>query len=251
LNQRYFIKLSYKGTNYHGWQIQPNAATVQQFVNDALSKYLGHIVETIGCGRTDTGVHAQNFYAHFNTHNIEYIKASNCVYKLNCILPPDIVIHNIFEVNENNHARFDAITRTYKYYINKQKNPFVTETSWYCNKKLNINAMNEASSELLLHNQFTTFSKLHSNNSNDLCTIHEAYWEEKDDTIIFSITANRFLRNMVRAIVGTLYMVGIERIDKHQFKEIIESCNRSKCGTSAPACGLFLVDIQYPVSLFW
>lgn len=246
MTQRFFINLSYKGTNYHGWQIQPNAPTVQQFINNALSLFLAQPIETVGCGRTDTGVHARNFVAHFDTQNSKLLSVPNCIYKLNCILPPDIAINSIFKVESTAHARFDAISRTYKYYITKVKNPFQIHEAWFFNRPLNVAAMNFAAAELLNFTQFTTFSKLHSNNNNDFCTVTEAFWTENQTNIIFTITANRFLRNMVRAIVGTLINVGIEKITPEQFTIIIKSLNRSKCGTSAPAQGLFLENIVYP-----
>ncbi len=242
---RYFVQLSYKGTKFHGWQIQPNAVTVQEPLEKAFSLLLREKIKIVGCGRTDTGVHASCFYAHFDcNHTISNLE--KLTYKFNSLLPKDIAIQRIFSVKEDAHARFEATERTYKYYISKVKTPFHYEESFFYPFPLNISAMNEAAKKLLNYTDFTSFSKLHTDVKTNNCRIIAAYWEETDEQLIFTITADRFLRNMVRAIVGTLLEVGKEKCSVEQFCEIIEAKDRGKAGSSAPAEGLFLHRIKYP-----
>ncbi len=242
---RFFVRLSYKGTNFHGWQIQPNAITVQETLEKAFSLILQENIKIIGCGRTDTGVHAKDFFAHFDC-NSNISDLEKFTYKLNSLLPKDIAIQEIFTVGKEAHARFDATERTYKYYISKVKTPFRYEESYFYPFPLNISAMNEAAKKLLDYTDFTSFSKLHTDVKTNNCVIKEAYWEKTDTQLVFTITADRFLRNMVRAIVGTLLEVGKGKCSVERFCEIIETKDRGKAGSSAPAEGLFLHRILYP-----
>ncbi|GAB1451725.1 tRNA pseudouridine(38-40) synthase TruA [Draconibacterium sp.] len=242
---RYFIQLSYKGTNYHGWQIQPNAISVQQVLEKTLSTVLRETVEVVGAGRTDTGVHASFFVLHFDVLN-ELNNFETLVYKLNSLLPYDIAIQKIWPVANDLHARFSAVSRTYKYYISTKKNPFRTETSFKYLLPLDINRMNEAARILAEYEDFTSFSRLHTDVKTNNCKILWAEWEVKNTQLIFTIQADRFLRNMVRAIVGTLLEVGKGKLSLKDFRKIIEAKDRAAAGASAPAKGLFLVDIEYP-----
>jgi len=251
MSHRYFIKLAYKGSEYHGWQIQKNAAnTVQQLVNDAVSRILVEKIETIGAGRTDTGVHARTYYAHFDSVKEDLNdNASDWVYKMNCVLPNDIVIHQLIPVAASTHARFDAVSRTYEYQISKNRNPFYLDSAYYLFQDLNMDAMNEASKALLNFSDFSCFSKSNTQVKTNNCKIYFAGWEQRNDLLIFTITADRFLRNMVRAIVGTMLDVGRGKMELSDFYKIIEGKNRSDAGFSVPACGLFLCKIEYPVGL--
>ncbi len=249
--KRYFILLSYKGTNYHGWQLQKNAVTVQSVVNEGLSLILKAEITVTGCGRTDTGVHAKEYYAHFDFEkNLTKPVREELVKKLNRFFPKDIVIHSVFPVKTNAHARFSAISRTYTYIISTQKNAFTNEYSYHIPHKLDISLMNKASNLLLDYTDFTSFSKLHSQTATNNCQIKHASWEKQNGQLIFTIQADRFLRNMVRAIVGTLLDVGLKKISLQDFRKIILDKNRSSAGQSVPACGLFLEKIEYPVDLF-
>jgi len=243
---KYFIYLAYNGTNYHGWQIQPNALTVQETLNSALSTLLQEEIETVGAGRTDTGVHASFFTAHFESLNNKLDKEKKWVYKLNGILPNDIVINKITGVSPDAHARFDALSRTYKYYISKKKDPFNSEFSCLLYGQLDVNIMNKASLLLYDYTDFTSFSKLHTDVKTNNCRVSLVKWEQTGNQIIFTIKADRFLRNMVRAIVGTLLEVGRGKMGIDEFRKIIESKNRSQATASAPAHGLFLTNIEYP-----
>jgi len=241
---RYFIQLAYKGTNFHGWQIQPDAISVQEVIEKALSTKLQDKIALTGAGRTDTGVHASFFIAHFDTNKT--FDFDKLLYGLNHLVGKDISIIKLYKVPEHSHARFDATSRTYQYRISLTKNPFLQETTSLFSKKLNIGLMNEACKFLFNYIDFTSFSKVHTDTKTNNCTITEAYWEQKEDLLVFTITADRFLRNMVRAIVGTLLEVGISKIKVSDFKLIIEAQNRSKAGSSAAPEGLFLTDIKYP-----
>ena len=248
---RYFVSLSYKGTKFHGWQIQPNENTIQQELEKAFSTILQIKTPITGAGRTDSGVHAMNYIAHFDMDNNKYNNdLKSLIYKLNSILPYDIAIHEIKQVKENSHARFDANSRTYQYFISTKKNAFKHELTWLKYGKLNINLMNKACEILIKYDDFTSFAKLHTDNKTNICTIYKASWQKDDSNIIFEITANRFLRNMVRSIVGTIISIGLERLSLEDFKVIIESKNRNNAGVSAPASGLFLVEIAYPEELY-
>lgn len=241
---RFFIQLSYNGTNYHGWQIQPNATSVQETLTNAIGVVLNDkSIAIMGAGRTDTGVHASQMFAHFDyEHEID---SKTIVHKLNSFLPKDIAVSNIILVDENAHARFDAKQRTYEYKINLTKNVFLDELSWYYNKELNIDAMNEAATLLMEHIDFQCFSKVHTDVNTFNCKITKAFWKKENDQLIFTISADRFLRNMVRSIVGTLVYVGLGKISKADFQTIIESKDRKKAGFSVPACGLYLTEIKY------
>ncbi len=244
---RYFIELQYNGTNYHGWQLQENAITIQEEVNKALSLLLKSDINVVGAGRTDTGVHATQFFAHFDTINA--IHTAKLVYKLNAILPSDIVILNIFQVKEEAHTRFDAISRSYEYHMWLGKNPFIKETAWQTHIKPSVEKMNEAAKCLLNYKDFKCFSKSKTDVNTYNCTITNAEWKITGSNLVFYITADRFLRNMVRAIVGTLLEVGLDKISIDDFKQIIESRNRSNAGVSVPPQGLFLTKVVYPESI--
>lgn len=242
-NLRYFIKLAYNGTNYHGWQCQPNASSIQETLNTAFSIIFNTEINIMGAGRTDTGVHAQEMFAHFNFEGNFDIQ--NSIHKLNSFLPKDIVIFDIIPVHDEAHARFDATQRTYEYYINTVKNVFQTDGSWYYHQNLNIELMNLAAAELKNYTDFECFSKVNTDVNTFNCVISEANWKKENGQLIFTISADRFLRNMVRAIVGTLINIGLEKITVEDFKSIIESKDRNKAGFSVPAQGLYLTRISY------
>ena len=243
LCMRYFIQFSYNGTNYHGWQSQPNAITVQETLTKAMATVLNSPIELMGAGRTDTGVHAKIMYAHFDVEMSFDI--ASIVHKLNSFLPKDIAVHEIIAVHHDAHARFDAKKRTYEYHINTLKNPFLTELSWYYGSKLDIQAMNEAAKLLLTHTDFECFSKVNTDVNTFNCKITLATWTQEENKLIFTIAADRFLRNMVRAIVGTLINVGLHKITLAEFQSILASRNRSEAGFSVPAHGLYLTEILY------
>jgi tRNA pseudouridine38-40 synthase len=243
--QRYFIYLSYDGSNYHGWQIQPNGTSVQQCLNEAIRTLLREDISVTGAGRTDTGVHAKVMIAHFDTEKVfDCYKLAD---KMNRLLPQDIAVYKIVKVRNDVHARFSAISRTYKYYISTQKNPFRRNYQWFMHFEPDIELMNRAAEMLLQCTDFTSFCKLHSDNKTNICHVSIARWEQQEDgTLIFTIKADRFLRNMVRAVVGTLIDVGRGKISIEDFRRIIFEKDRCKAGSSAPAEGLFLYDISYP-----
>ena len=240
---RYFIELSYKGTNYHGWQIQPDASSVQEEITKALATILQEKILLIGAGRTDAGVHASQMFAHVDT--VKKL-TDDYVHKLNAILPNDIVIKSIKEVSGETHARFDAVSRTYEYRILLGRDPFLLETTWQLHQKnLQIEKMNEAANLLFKYEDFESFSKVKTDVNTFNCTIMKAVWTLEDKHLIFHIKANRFLRNMVRAIVGTLLEVGLGKKTVEDFRKIIESKKRSEAGLSVPAKGLFLTEVCY------
>jgi len=241
---RYFIELAYKGTNYHGWQIQPDAISIQEVIEKALSIKLQEKISLIGAGRTDTGVHASFFVAHFESNN--NFDSQKLIYGLNNLIGKEIVIYKIFKVANDKHARFDAISRTYEYRILQKRNPFLIETTSFFKEKLDVVLMNQACKQLYNYSDFTSFSKLHTDTKTNNCKIMFAFWEQREDVLVFTITADRFLRNMVRAIVGTMLEVGTKKINIQEFSQIIEQKDRSKAGKSAPAEGLFLNQIVYP-----
>ncbi len=247
---RYFVYLSYRGTNYHGWQIQENASSVQGLINNALSMLLKEDIQTIGAGRTDTGVHARFYVAHFDSTANDLATNSRFRHSLNRILPSDIAVHSIKMVKANANARFDATLRGYEYVITRIKNPFMIGLSWFYDAQLNIENMQLAAQQLLNYTDFTTFSKTGSNTKTHTCKIYKAEWHENGNTLVFTIEANRFLRNMVRAIVGTLIDVGRGKITPEEFAQIIEKRDRTMAGTSAPAEGLYLTRIEYPPDVF-
>lgn len=240
---RYFIELSYNGKNYHGWQIQPDVVSVQEKMNNALSTLYQQDIQVVGAGRTDTGVHASQMFAHFD---VDKIVKGDLVFKLNSILPQDIVVYRVFEVDAEKHARFDAVSRSYEYKVWLGRNPFLLDFSWQIHSQnLDINIMNEAAKLLLEYENFQTFSKVKTEVYTFNCNVTEAFWEQKGNELTFTISANRFLRNMVRAIVGTLVDVGLGKLTVTDFRKIIESKNRSNAGLSVPAKGLFLTQIKY------
>ncbi len=249
MKKRYFIYLSYKGTTYHGWQIQPNGISVQEVLTKALSTVLRNETEITGAGRTDTGVHARLMVAHFDVET-ELPEEFDMVNKLNSLLPRDIAIHKIVEVQPDAHARFDAVSRRYEYHVVTEKNVFQTELAARISDKLDFEAMNSAASVLCEYRDFTSFSKLHTDVKTNNCVITRAEWSKQGDEWIFTIEADRFLRNMVRAVVGTLFEVGRHRMSVDKFRAVIEAKNRCKAGVSVPAHGLYLIDIQYPENLF-
>ncbi|MBR3856880.1 MAG: tRNA pseudouridine(38-40) synthase TruA [Bacteroidaceae bacterium] len=241
---RFFITLSYDGTRYHGWQIQPNGNSIQQELQQALSTLLRQPIEVVGAGRTDTGVHARMMVAHFDWE--EAIDGKQLVYKLNKLLPADIAVQEVRQVDEGMHARFSATSRTYQYFIHTRKDPFLQAYSWQVPFALDFDKMNEAAKVLLEYKDFTSFSKVGTDVKTNLCDLREAFWEEvAPGCWRFTITANRFLRNMVRAIVGTLVEVGRGRISIEEMRQIIEAKDRCQAGESVPAKALFLVDIKY------
>lgn len=248
---RYFIHLSYNGSNFCGWQIQPNELSVQESIEIALFHILKEKIAITGCGRTDSGVHATNYYAHFDFNILSSKEIEKLIFRLNRYLGFEINIINIFKVKPTSHARFDAISRTYKYFVATQKQPFNNEFSYFFSRLLDIDAMNLACQKLILYSDFTSFSKLHTQVNNNLCNILYANWEKQDDMLVFTITANRFLRNMVRSIVGTLIEVGLGKISIDEFSKIIESKNRNNAGVSVAAKALFLFDIKYEKELFF
>lgn len=248
---RYFIKLSFNGAAYHGWQIQPSDVSVQEAIEKALAMVLRGEVPITGAGRTDAGVNAMTMYAHFDT--IEPIKDLALLKRsLNGILPQDIAVHDIIPVSPQAHARFDATARTYKYFAHTAKSAVLGQVSWQCNPRLDFDVMNMAASRLLDYEDFTSFSKLHTDVKTNNCHITHAGWERYHgidshvEQWVFTITADRFLRNMVRAIVGTLVEVGMHKISVEEFCHIIEKKDRCAAGTSMPAHALFLWDVKYP-----
>lgn len=250
---RYFIKLAYKGTNYQGWQYQPGAKTVQETLNKALSLLLKTEIDIVGAGRTDSGVHAKQMFAHFDYET--EIDIPQLVHKLNSFLPKDIVIFDILKVANTAHARFDATRRTYEYHIHTIKDVFENEASYQFQLPLDIDKMNEACQILFRHTDFECFSKVNTDVKTFNCIIFEAHWtrdsaeqseaKQTGNKLVFTITADRFLRNMVRAIVGTMINIGTGKISLQDFEKIIDSKDRSNAGFSVPAHGLYLTKIEY------
>ena len=241
---RYFIELAYKGTHYHGWQVQPGAISVQETLNKALSLLLKTDIAIVGAGRTDSGVHAKQMFAHFDFET--EIDASQLVHKLNSFLPKDIVVFNILKVVDEAHARFDATKRTYEYHIHTIKNVFENDGSYQFQLPLDVNKMNEACQILFNHSDFECFSKVNTDVRTFNCAIFEAHWKQDGNKLVFTIVADRFLRNMVRAIVGTMINIGTGKISLGDFEKIIDSRDRSQAGFSVPAEGLYLTKIEYP-----
>lgn len=241
---RYFLKLAYNGANYHGWQSQPNAVSVQECIEKALSTILREPISIIGAGRTDAGVNAAVMYAHFDVS--EPLKdMSTLVMRLNSILGKDIAIYDVLPVRADAHARFDAVSRTYKYFVHTEKSPFLYPFSWKSTCRLDFELMNEAAELLKNYRDFTSFSKLHTDVATNNCKITYARWEQEGEQWVFTITADRFLRNMVRAIVGTLVDVGRGKLTIEQFCEVIEKKDRCSAGTSMPGNALFLWNVKY------
>lgn len=245
---RFFLHLAYNGTAYNGYQTQPGLPTVQQTLEQALSTLLRQPVPIIGCGRTDTGVHASDYYAHFTLPDtsLSVEECSQLVFKLNSFLPADIVIFRIFPVANNAHARFDATARTYQYHISTQRLPF--RQGLYCRIYFqpNISLMNQGADVLMQYEDFTSFAKLHTDNKTNICHLTEAHWDTEGEEIVFTIRSNRFLRNMVRSVTGTLLDVGRGKLTLDGLHHIIEQRNRCAAGVSMPPQGLFLTRVEYP-----
>lgn len=242
---RFFITLSYNGTNYVGWQIQPNGPTLQQKIEEAFSTILRSDIAIVGAGRTDSGVHAVKMVAHFDWDGDQF-SADDLIGQLNGYLPKDILILSIREVKPDAHARFSAISRTYRYYLTTTKDPFLHQFRYRVNFSPDIEKMNQLSAILMEYDDFTSFSKLHSDTKTNICRVEYVGWEKKGDSYIFTIRANRFLRNMVRAIAGTLLQGGRGVLDENGLRHIIEAKNRQLAGDSVPGHALFLEDVLYP-----
>lgn len=250
---RYFIQLAYNGTNYNGWQVQDNTAeTIQQILQEKMSMIIGEPIEVVGCGRTDAGVHARDYYAHFDSGKTDlHVQGTNYVYKLNKVLPFQIAVSTIRLVKDTASARFDAEARTYDYLVHRAKDPFLFDRSLYVFGDIDFEAMNKAAAYLLQVEDFTSFSKVNTQTHTNNCTVTFAQWlKQNENEYIFRITANRFLRNMVRAIVGTLLEVGKGKMSQEEFKTIINNKNRSEAGMSVPGHALYLTHIQYPETIF-
>ena len=245
---RYFIELRYDGGAYCGWQRQPDMPTVQQTIEEALTKLLRVHTEIVGAGRTDTGVNASYYVAHFDSA-VE-VDCAQVLYKLNMMLPKDIAIFSVTPVADGAHARFDARQREYRYYISPTKNPFRRHSAWLYYVPLDVDKMNQAAAKLLEYEDFTSFAKLNSNNKTNICKIMNARWSVEDGVLVFTIRADRFLRNMVRSIVGTLVDVGRGRYSVEEFCAIVEARDLSQSSAGAPSQGLFLSDVVYPDDIF-
>jgi len=240
---RYFIEIAYKGKNYHGWQIQPDAITVQEVLEKTMTTILRKEIKVTGAGRTDAGVHAKQLFAHFDFEEIKELRELR--FKLNSLLPKDISVQDIFRVKEDAHTRFNALEREYEYKITFKKDPFSEDFAHLIHYIPNIDLMNNAAKELLNYKDFQCFSRTNTEVKTYNCKIEKAFWKNENSQLVFTISADRFLRNMVRAIVGTLLDVGFEKTSLEDFHEIIKSKNRSKAGTSAPAKGLYLTKVLY------
>ena len=240
---RYFFEISYNGSHYHGWQNQANAIGVQQIVEDALSKLMRDKIEIVGSGRTDAGVHCAQQFFHADFKN--ELETEDLIHRLNSFLPKDIAIHSIIRVKDSAHARYDARQRSYEYHITTKKDPLSIGYAYYFFKPLDMELMNRAAKLLIGEHDFTSFSKVKTDVNHFVCDIKKAKWLKKDDLLIFEISANRFLRGMVRAVVGTLLDVGTEKISVHDFQEIIKGKDRKKAGMNVPAEGLFLTEVKY------
>jgi tRNA pseudouridine38-40 synthase len=250
---RYFLTLSYNGSGFNGWQVQENSPnTVQQVLEEKLSMILKEKISLVGCGRTDAGVNAKNYIAHFDSHCKDLIEnKTHWIYKFNTVLPVNIGVQNIQKVKEEAHARFHAEARTYYYFLHRQKNPFIENFSWYVYGEIDFELMNKAALVLTEYSDFTSFSKLHTQNKTNNCKITKAVWHKvAEHEWRFTIRADRFLRGMVRAIVGTLILVGKNKITISEFRKIIEAKDRSVAGQNVPGHALFLTGIKYPKDLF-
>lgn len=244
---RYFIELSYFGKAYHGWQNQPDSISVQELLEKNLSKILRSPIEIVGAGRTDAGVHAKQMFAHFDHE--EVLDFELMKYKLNSMLPKDIAILDIFQVRQEAHARFDASSRSYEYHIIQKKDPFNKDNAWFVRNSLDIEKMNEAAGILTKYTNFKCFSKSRTDVRTYNCKIREARWRKEENSLVFCITADRFLRNMVRAVVGTLIEIGEHKYPVSHMHEVIESEDRGMAGTSVPAHGLYLTRVEYPENI--
>lgn len=244
---RYFLEIAYNGKHYHGWQVQQNAHAIQSQFNAALQQLFGKAIETIASGRTDTGVHASQQFVQLD---LDIPFTGDHLFSLNRILPYDIAVISVKEVVPDAHARFDALSRKYEYRICRNKNPFMRDVTYYFSKSLSLEKMNAACAMLQKFEDFECFSKVHTAVDHFRCTIFEAYWKEEDGFLIFTIEANRFLRGMVRAIVGTLIEIGLERQAPEQIEKVILSKDRKAAGRSVPPHGLFLTEVRYPESIW-
>lgn len=245
---RYFIEIAYNGKNYFGWQYQPEQISVQQVLEESMSTLLRENIKVTGAGRTDSGVHAKQLFAHFDFKEISDNQA--LIFRLNSFLPKDISVNRIFEVKDDAHARFDAVAREYQYVVSLKKNPFLENFAYQINNLPDVVLMNKTAELLFKHTDFQCFSRSKTDVKTYNCVITKAKWELVEDSLIFTISADRFLRNMVRAIVGTLLNVGLQKTSVDQFKAILQSKNRSNAGASAPAHGLYLTRVEYPESIF-
>ena len=241
---RYFIHLAYNGANYCGWQTQPGLPTVQQTLEQALTTLLRQPTPIVGCGRTDTGVHASDFYAHFNAET--EIDTRQLTFKLNSFLPEDIAIYDIFAVRDNAHARFDATARTYQYHVSDRRLPFKQGLYSRIYYHPNLELMNQGANLLMEYEDFTSFAKLHTQVKTNICHLSLAQWEEREDEWVFTIRSNRFLRNMVRSVTGTLLDLGRGKLTLDGLRQIIERKDRCAAGASMPPQGLFLTLVEYP-----
>ena len=246
---RYLLAFSYDGGSFHGYQIQPNATTVQSLLQDKLSLLLGFKLEIVGSSRTDTGVHAHQQFAHFDLPEGKKVK-ENAVFRLNRMLPDSLVVKGIYKVSDDFHARFAALSRTYEYRISPIKNPFNSAFSYRFGVELDVEAMNQAAALFFKHTDYQCFSKVKTEVTTFECTIMQAFWAYRGDELIFTIQGNRFLRGMVRAVVGTLLELGQGRLTLTQLQEILDSKDRCKAGRAVPAHGLHLVEVEYPASIF-
>lgn len=244
---RYFVAFSFDGKSYHGWQRQPNAHTVQETMEGAFSTLLRTPIKLAAAGRTDAGVHAREMYAHFDVD--DNFDSKDLLYRLNAFLPEDVAVKDLYPVPENAHARFDAIERTYEYWITQRKNPFLKDSAHHLNLPLDIPAMNEAAKILLKHTDFECFSKSNTDVKTYICRLKNASWKDDGEKLVFTITADRFLRNMVRAIVGTLLDVGLGKSTVQNVNTIIKSKDRGEAGASVPAKGLYLTRVLYPKNI--
>lgn len=252
---RYFLRLAYNGAPFHGWQRQPNAISVQQVIEEALYTVMRCPIDIVGAGRTDTGVNAREMYAHFDADPIPENQLPSIVKALNSLCGRDICIYDAFPVSDDTHARFSALRRTYKYFITSVRNPFLYPLAWYCPSKLNVDAMNEAAAQLLQISDFTSFAKLHSDAQTNICNVYQAVWQPLSEIgdfcglgqsgLVFTISADRFLRNMVRAVVGTLLDVGRGRLSFAEFMRVIECRDRCAAGQSVPGNALYLWSVEY------
>lgn len=245
---RYFIAFSYFGKDYHGWQRQPNAITVQQVLEDALSTLLRSNIDVVGAGRTDAGVHAKQMFAHFDVKNI--LNQKELTLRLNSLLPSAIAVQRIIAVNEEAHARFDAVSRSYEYWVVQRKNPFYEDFAHHVREPLDYEAMNKAASILKEYEDFKSFSKSNTDVKTYICRIDEAFWQVSEEKAVFHITADRFLRNMVRAIVGTLLEIGLKKQPIDWMHQVISQKSRNSAGVSVPAKGLYLTKVVYPNTIY-
>jgi tRNA pseudouridine38-40 synthase len=250
---RYFLTLSYNGANYNGWQVQENTPnTIEQVLEEKISMILKEKIDLVGCGRTDTRVSAKNFVAHFDSKHKDLIEnKKHWIYKFNTVLPPSIAVSDIQQVKEEAHARYDAQERVYFYFLHRKKNPFIEDKSWYLYGDLDFEKMNEAAQLLLEYKDFSCFSKAHTGNKTNFCKINKAVWQKvAEEEWRFTIKADRFLRGMVRAIVGSLVLVGKNKMSLKEFRKVIEGKERAAAGANSPAHALFLTGIKYPKEIY-